>query len=69
MTHVPRITVERGRRSGKPTSRGMRITVGDVLEHLAGGMTEAEIIDDFPVLVHEDFLACYAWAARAAGST
>jgi uncharacterized protein (DUF433 family) len=68
MTHIPRITVEPGRRGGKPTIRGMRITVGDVLEYLAAGMTEAEIIDDFPELVHEDFRACYAWAARAAGS-
>jgi uncharacterized protein (DUF433 family) len=69
MTHISRITVEPGRRAAKPTIRGMRIAVGDVLGYLAGGMTEAEIIDDFPELTHEDFLACYASAARDADET
>lgn len=57
------ITIEPGARSGKPTIRGMRITVQDVLEYLAGGMTEEEILSDFPELTHEDILACIAFAA------
>ena len=57
------ITTEPGKRSGQPCIRGMRITVYDVLEYLAGGMTEAEIRADFPELTHEDILACYAFAA------
>ncbi len=58
------ITMEAGKRSGQPCIRGMRITVYDVLEYLAGGMTEAEIRDDFPYLTREDILACYAFAAE-----
>jgi uncharacterized protein (DUF433 family) len=42
----------------------MRITVGDVLGYVASGMTEQEIIDDFPELEHEDVMACYEWAAK-----
>jgi uncharacterized protein (DUF433 family) len=57
------ITVESGKRSGKPCIRGMRITVGDVLDYLAGGMTFEEILDDFPDLTREDILACLAFAA------
>lgn len=57
------ITAEPGKRSGQPCIRGTRITVYDVLEYLAGGMTEAEIRADFPELTHEDILACYAFAA------
>ena len=57
------ITVEPGKRSGKPCIRGMRITVYDVLEYLASGMTEDEIIQDFPELTHEDIKACLAFAA------
>ncbi|MCE2499837.1 MAG: DUF433 domain-containing protein [Dehalococcoidia bacterium] len=57
------ITIEPGKRSGQPCIRGMRITVYDVLEYLAGGMTEAEVLDDFPELTHEDILACFAFAA------
>ncbi|QQS32086.1 MAG: DUF433 domain-containing protein [Acidobacteriota bacterium] len=57
------ITIEPGKRSGKPTIRGMRITVQDVLEYLAGGMTEAEILSDFPELNRDDILACLAFAA------
>jgi uncharacterized protein (DUF433 family) len=57
------ITIEPGKRSGKPCIRGMRMTVQDVLEYLASGMTEQEILDDFPDLTHEDILACLAFAA------
>jgi uncharacterized protein (DUF433 family) len=57
------ITIEPGKRSGKPCIRGMRITVYDVLEYLAGGMTVAEVLDDFPELTEEDIRACFAFAA------
>ena len=57
------ITIEPGKRSGQPCIRGLRMTVQDVLEYLAGGMTEAEILDDFPDLTHEDIRACLAFAA------
>ena len=57
------ITIETGKRSGKPIIRGMRITVTDVLEYLASGMTEAEILADFPDLTDEDIKACLAFAA------
>ncbi len=58
------ITIEPGMRSGKPCIRGMRITVQDVLEYLAGGMSEQEILDDFPELTHEDIRACLTFAAN-----
>ncbi len=58
-----RITVEPGKRSGKPCIRGMRITVYDVLDYLASGMSEKEILDDFPELEKEDIRACLAFAA------
>ena len=57
------ITIEPGKRSGQPCIRGLRMTVQDVLEYLAGGMTEEEILDDFPDLKHEDIRACLAFAA------
>jgi len=57
------ITIESGKRGGKPCVRGMRISVGDVLDYLAGGMTFEEIIDDFPDLTRDDILACLAYAA------
>jgi uncharacterized protein (DUF433 family) len=57
------ITIEPGKRSGKPCIRGMRITVQDVLEYLAGGMTEDEILRDFPELTRDDIKACLAFAA------
>jgi len=57
------ITIEPGKRSGKPCIRGMRITVYDVLDYLASGMTEAEILADFPALRVEDIRACLAFAA------
>lgn len=58
------ITIEPGKRSGKPCIRGLRITVGDVLEYLAGGMTVEEILGDFPDLTREDILACLTYAAE-----
>ena len=57
------ITIEPGKRSGKPCIRGLRMTVGDVLDYLAGGMTVEEILDDFPDLTRDDILACFAFAA------
>lgn len=57
------ITVEPGKRGGRPCVRGMRITVGDVLGWLAAGMSGAEIIEDFPELTETDILACLAFAA------
>ncbi len=57
------ITIESGKRSGKPCIRETRMTVTDVLEYLAGGMTEEEILADFPDLTAEDIRACLAFAA------
>ena len=57
------ITQEAGKRSGQPCIRGMRITVSDVLDYLASGMTEAEILRDFPQLTPEDIRACLAFDA------
>jgi len=57
------ITIEPGKRSGKPCIRGMRITVSDILEYLASGMTEEEILADFSELTSEDIKACLAFAA------
>jgi uncharacterized protein (DUF433 family) len=59
-----RITVDPGKRSGKPCIRGLRITVSDVLEYLASGMTEAGILGDFPELTSEDIRACLVFAAE-----
>jgi uncharacterized protein (DUF433 family) len=59
-----RIVIEPQIRFGKPTVRGTRITVGDVLSYLASGMTEAEILADFPSLTGEDIRACLAYAAE-----
>ena len=59
-----RITIEPGKRSGKPCIRGMRITVKDILEYLASGRTEQEVLSDFPYLSHEDILACFNYAAK-----
>lgn len=58
-----RITIEPGKRGGKPIIRGMRITVYDVLEYLASGMTETEILKDFPELTGDDIRACLRFAA------
>ena len=57
------ITIEPGKRSGKPCIRGLRITVYDVLGWLAAGMSEAEILDDFPDLTIRDIRAVLAFAA------
>ena len=57
------ITVEPNKRGGKPCIRGLRITVYDILEYLASGMTEAEILADFPDLTHADIRASLAFAA------
>jgi uncharacterized protein (DUF433 family) len=57
------ITIEGDKMSGKPCIRGMRITVYDVLDYLASGMTEDEILEDFPDLAREDILACLAFPA------
>lgn len=58
------ITVEPGKRSGQPCIRGMRITVRDVLEYLAGGMTVDQVLSDFPELTLDDIRACLAFAAN-----
>ena len=63
MNYQDYITIEPGKRGGKPCIRGMRITVYDVLDYLASGMTEEEILDDFPDLTREDIKACLAFAA------
>lgn len=57
------ITMEPGKRSGKPCVRGLRITVYDVLGYLASGMSKEQILLDFPYLTEEDILACLAFAA------
>ena len=57
------ITIDPAKRSGKPTIRGLRITVQDVLEYLASGMTSEEIFADFPDLEADDIRACLAFAA------
>jgi uncharacterized protein (DUF433 family) len=57
------ITIEPGKRGGKPCIRGLRITVYDVLEYLASGMSEAEILQDSPDLTKEDIRACLVFAA------
>jgi len=59
-----RITIEPGKRSGQPCVRGLRITVWDVLTWLAGGMTEQQILVDYPELQPDDFPAVYEFAAR-----
>lgn len=64
MDYTKFITVEPGKRSGKPCVRGTRITVSDVLEYLAGGMTEDEVLGDFPELTRDDIRACLAFAAE-----
>jgi len=63
MDYRSRITLEPSKRGGKPCIRGLRITVYDVLDYLASGMTPGEILADFPYLVAEDIQACLAYAA------
>ncbi|UCH98672.1 MAG: DUF433 domain-containing protein, partial [Candidatus Aminicenantes bacterium] len=56
------ITIEPDKRGGKPCIRHMRITVYDVLDYLASGMTQEEILDDFPYLTADDIKACLQYA-------
>lgn len=63
MDYTQLITTEPGKRSGQPCIRGMRITVRDVLEYLAGGMTVDELLAEFPELTADDVRACFAFAA------
>ncbi|MEK7542395.1 MAG: DUF433 domain-containing protein [Patescibacteria group bacterium] len=62
------ITIEPGKRGGKPTIRGMRITVYDVLKMLASGMSEKEILSDFPELTKKDIKAVLAYASERENS-
>jgi uncharacterized protein (DUF433 family) len=64
MSYEGIITVEPGKRGGQPCIRGMRITVYDVLSYLAAGMTQEEILADFPYLTREDILACLSYATE-----
>jgi uncharacterized protein (DUF433 family) len=64
MNPLDRISLDPAVRFGKPCVRGTRISVGDVLGYLAGGMTMDEIVADFPQLTHDDILACLAYAAE-----
>jgi uncharacterized protein (DUF433 family) len=57
------LTIEPGKRGGRPCIRGMRITVYDVLSYLAAGMTQEEVLADFPYLTAEDIRACLSYAA------
>ena len=61
---LSRISTIPGQRSGQPCIRGLRVTVWDVLDWLAGGMTEEEILDDYPYLEKADFPAVYAYAVQ-----
>lgn len=63
MSYQKIITIEPGKRGGKPCIRGLRITVYDVLEYLASGMSEEQILKDFPDLTKEDIKACLEFAA------
>ena len=63
MNYQERITIEPDKRGGKPCIRGLRITVYDVLDYLAGGMSVEEILEDFPDLTREDIQAAIAFAA------
>lgn len=62
MDYRERLTLEPDKRGGKPCIRGLRITVYEVLEYLAAGMSEDEILHDFPDLTREDIRACLAFA-------
>jgi uncharacterized protein (DUF433 family) len=64
MSHLDRITIESGKRGGKPCIRGLRITVYDILEYLASGMTGDQILADFPDLEPDDIRAALAFAAE-----
>ncbi len=64
MDYQNRITIDPGKRGGKPCIRGMRFTVSDVLDYLASGMSEDEILDEFPDLEREDIKAALSFAAE-----
>jgi uncharacterized protein (DUF433 family) len=64
MSYRERITIDPAVRFGKPCVRGTRITVGDVLSYLAAGMSEDDVLADFPQLAREDIRACLAFAAE-----
>ena len=63
MDYAKIITIEPGKRAGKPCIRGLRITVYDVLDYMAAGMTHEQILKDFPYLTEEDLRACLAFVA------
>ena len=63
MNYQDRITIEAGKRGGRPCVRGLRITVYDVLEQMAAGLSPKELLEDFPELEAEDINACLAFAA------
>ena len=64
MSPMDRISIDPNVRFGKPSVRGTRITVGDILGYLAGGMTEADLLADFPQLTQDDIRACFTYAAE-----
>lgn len=64
MNLLDRIAIDPAVRFGKPCVRGTRVSVGDVLDYLAGGMSEAQILADFPQLTSDDIRACLAYAAE-----
>lgn len=64
MSLLDRISIDPTVRFGKPCIRGTRLTVGDVLGYLAAGTTEANLLQQFPQLTHDDLLACFAYAAE-----
>jgi len=64
MNPLERIDIDPAVRFGKPCVRGTRISVGDILEYLASGMSEDEILSDFPQLTRDDIRACLAYAAE-----
>jgi uncharacterized protein (DUF433 family) len=63
MSYQEIITIEPGKRGGRPCIRGMRIAVGDVLGWLAEGMSQEQILDEYPELTERDIRACLAYAA------
>jgi uncharacterized protein (DUF433 family) len=64
MSPLDRISIDPAVRFGKPCVRGTRITVGDILGYLAGGMSEADLLADFPQLTQDDIRACLTYAAE-----
>ena len=64
MNYARYIKIHPGKRGGKPCVRNTRITVSDVLEYLASGMSEAQVLRDFPELTHADIQACLSFAAQ-----